>query len=235
MPSHSLTPLTVMPQTGPAAVCTVVPAAHAGGCAGAARADVAAWTPTPVPAVRITAPTAVPSSRDRRGMNRIARMRVSFFPCFFRLVRPEEAAQLAAAMPSSRDRREGRPGGRGAASASTAVTDGEGCRPMVRGQYRPHLGSAGVLVGWAGQYRRAPRLGTLTAGRSHLPAGSRCGPLTARRAGRPCGCRRGRPGPRAPGAEARPGAMSGVRKRGSSRAGYCCGRCRGECTVPWPW
>src|SRR6266849_9472183 len=33
MPSHSLTPLTTMPQTGPVDVCTVVPAAQAGAAA----------------------------------------------------------------------------------------------------------------------------------------------------------------------------------------------------------
>jgi hypothetical protein len=74
MPSHSLTPPTVMPQTGPVLVCTVVPAAQAGGCADADRAGVLACTAEPAPAARITTAAAAPGSRDRRGMNRIVRM-----------------------------------------------------------------------------------------------------------------------------------------------------------------
>src|SRR5579875_4173721 len=69
MPSHSSSPLAVMPQTGPVAVCTVVPCAHAGRCAGAARADVVAWTAAAVPAARITAAPTAPRHRGRRGMN----------------------------------------------------------------------------------------------------------------------------------------------------------------------
>ena len=54
MPSHSLTPLTTMPQTGPLEVCTVVPAAQAG----AAAAEL-------VHSAAVTANIAPPSHKDR--------------------------------------------------------------------------------------------------------------------------------------------------------------------------
>lgn len=72
IPSHSLTPLTlllVIPHTGPAVVCTSVPGAHVGVCAVAdlvaGPADAMASTPT----VRAATIKTEPNTRDRNPDN----------------------------------------------------------------------------------------------------------------------------------------------------------------------
>src|SRR5215469_9534938 len=78
IPSHSLTPLATVPQTGPSAVWTVVPDVQAA-TDGWAVADVAARTAAAVPSASANALTAIPGNRYRRGMDRIGPMAGSPF------------------------------------------------------------------------------------------------------------------------------------------------------------
>src|SRR5215469_5765138 len=66
IPSHSLTPLTTVPHTGPSAVATFVPGAQPA-VDGCALADVVAWTAPPVPSASATAAT--PGNAYRRRMD----------------------------------------------------------------------------------------------------------------------------------------------------------------------
>src|SRR5579864_4032950 len=73
IPSHSLTPLTAVPQTGPSAVCTFVPDTQ-DAVDGCAPADALARTAAPVPSAIVSAMAAIAGNAYRCDMDRIGLM-----------------------------------------------------------------------------------------------------------------------------------------------------------------